>query len=678
MKLEFIVKMNYKFLEILDKRRELDLQQILSKDFWKAFYEGIYPKEIKGMIAEPIEMYGRLLNLLDNDKEGIGYAETIVKYNFIINILAIKEIFFISIHNLEDFSIIATINYNPYRKINRNTACDKCYYSKKISENPEAAIILNKITRELFNEKKIELYDKPRITGDIPFERPIKIIICSAKWLELVKNNIKNNIELDLRGIAEELAAIPKLGLEPITVAEYATYSSNTDIRYQAYKAMSIMIETVHDISKRINKLRSIKPALSFRQIIYQIAEEDKIRPTSIASFGRSSKDPFVKKESIKIYHKLKAVDLEIEKRIIEIKKEKPNLPYIKIIKQIAKEKGKSPAYIAKLATSLENPEIRSKASKALLEICGDISQITERINEIKRKNPNLSFRQMAESVAREKNIKMLSVASYGSYSEDLLIRKESKKLRLNLSNSRYKKEIVQIWLKVKQDDNNIDDPSQIAIQISKYLKNYKNINLSPTRIAFIGGFSNNAIIKKDANKAYNILRLKNKNLIKKWLELKQNKQKLFPWEIAMELARKEKLSLRTLIGLILYSDNEDAKFDAKIVMKHYKQTGIFNKQFIPVMRHTLKIINNLIRTGSSEVSTTIIRKHYIKIDSVNNAIRNIIANCLKLLKNYNIILIKERKKAIIYSLPKSEINIDEFIENFKQDKNFRKILKDF
>ncbi len=107
---------------------------ILSEDFWNAVLNGIFLSNHKSILSFKIEPYAEVI-------EQNGYAQTLYgsdfkkDWDFYINILAIKHIFFISLYPLKNpKKNLGVINYNPRRKIKGAKVKNLCYFEKQINK----------------------------------------------------------------------------------------------------------------------------------------------------------------------------------------------------------------------------------------------------------------------------------------------------------------------------------------------------------------------------------------------------------------------------------------------------------------------------------------------------------------------------------------------------------------
>ena len=362
------MKTNIKYKSIPTKPKLYVIEDILPEGFWDAFLKGNYPSDYEGELAFNIENYADLI-------KGYGYAHSIYNthWDFYVNIMAIKNICYISLHpTFEPNTLLGVIVYfAPKEKKGRQEGKEKkkkakkCYYSSKMQRNPKAFSVLNHIGTELFNEIRLTVKDVPRLTGNLPFPGVINKIVCCAKWQEL----IEINPTADCVEKAEFISNMKELNLVPISVAQYTSYSHVVEVSSEANRAHNIISESIHDIERRFLEISKNNPNMEGMQIIKQIADEDDIEAITIAGMGRNSPHPVVKKKCIKNYNILWEKKHDITGFYIELKEQYTDWSTKEIFRKIAEIKGLSLISVAHLGTISSDEMVKIESRELFYQL---------------------------------------------------------------------------------------------------------------------------------------------------------------------------------------------------------------------------------------------------------------------------------------------------------------------
>ena len=89
-------------------------------------------------------------------------------------------------------------------------------------------------------------------------------------------------------------------------------------------------------------------------------------------------------------------------------------------------------------------------------------------------------------------------------------------------------------------------------------------------------------------------------------------------------------------------------------------------------------MLSDLTKKGEDVITTKMIRSKLNKTKYTDNASRNIIADCLILLKNYGLLRLISNKVPYKYIFECKKVDIDDFIRNFTNETDMRKILYGF
>ena len=534
--------MNKRFLNDLDLKRELESEEILSKDFWDAFEKGLYPKEIRGILSHQIEKYASLI-------EGIGFVSPSYKYNYIINIVAIKNVFFISVHSKGDDSrMLGTINYYP-SNTKRFKKKDMKYRTITIErDNPVALRLLYKIRREIFN-RGIEIRDKPvKRRGALAFKGVIKRIVCTARWEDLIQNDKNIPPERKAELIAKDL------NNDPLTIAYYGSTSPNLEVKSEAIQARNRIAIQKLDITTKWLKHKENHPKLSPMEIAEIIAKENDIDPISVAGYARASNSSLVRSEANEAYNQIYRDKLEITEKWLELKEKYPNLLPIEIAEMLGKELNLNPITISGRGRISNSNIVKSEAHKAYNYLCEKKYEITTKWLELKEKDPDINPEDIVKKISQKIKIKSRTVASYARTSKSKVVKSDAYIAYNKLYEKKYG--ITKRWLDLKNKDSTLL-PEEIANVIAK------EINIDPSSVATYTRFSNTSLVKSEANIALKRLYEKKKGLTKRWLDLKQRIPKLLPIEIAQMIAKELNINPRTVSSNARYSDSRIVKTEA-------------------------------------------------------------------------------------------------------------------
>lgn len=710
-----------KFNNIENIKDEYSGVSILKEGFWEAFRFGNYPSTNKGFLDYRIEKFANLL-------EGIGYTNTIIRSNYVINVVSVKQAFLILVFTYGKHSrgshsrLLGVIDYNPRRKIS-----ELYYYVKGTArDNPIALIILNKIKRELLRE--IEISDTSRDQGKLPFFKPIKIICCTQLWRKL-KDQYDH---LGAVKIAERISLMIKL--EPVSVAGYTTFSFDKQIRSDAYLAENRICDSMHNITQTWRSLKEVLPSLSTQEIIEKISIREEIDPISVAAYARfsedklvkrdankvmsilmdslyeissqweslitnspqlspeekaimisedislsavsvagyaiSAKNPEVSKEANKAFSLLKAakfIDL-INKDWTEKTKINPSLEPEIIIKEISDSLELKPVTVAKYACSSNIPFIKKSANIARFRFQLKMHGIEELWSNLIESNPSLTSLDIVDEISSSTDLKPITIAGAARYSQIECIKKQANNAMGFILEKKYN--ITNKYLAIENKFPNFS-PLEIFEQIAKESK------IKPSSLCSAALYSKDPRIKYNADKCRIIIHDQGNDITKYWNSLITSKSTLRPWEKCSLVANKSNLCNTTVLRRALFSSNPNVAFEARITKSKNGGQGIFNKDFETYLEFVLNAINEAIKRDDEIISTNLLSHTYYNLSNkLDNGIRNQLAYCLSIIVNFNIITKNEGKVPYEYQLPKEQIKIKEFIKTFQEELDYSKIFK--
>ena len=196
--------------------------------------------------------------------------------------------------------------------------------------------------------------------------------------------------------------------------------------------------------------------------------------------------------------------------------------------------------------------------------------------------------------------------------------------------------------------------------------------------VTWICSSVSNDYIKREANLARRLFAESDSQVIGRLLYSVEKEPDTLPLQRIEKIAAEMNISVRAILSLKQRIEDENLRFLLRVAHQKYYRVGIFNEKFVMVLRNTLKTINNLVKKGTTTINTAIISKEYSKTEYFDNTIRNIIVDCLIVLKNFGVIKLIRKPKCYEYSVPKNEVDIDGFIKSFQEEKDMKKIFKNF
>ena len=354
-----------------------------------------------------------------------------------------------SIEKAEKISLIEILRIDP------TTISDYTYYSPDndiSSEALKASFILKEkkknITKKWLElEKKNPSFTHIKITEKIAKKLKIKPISVASygeqsnnkrikslssklrkklteshyqiteKWLELEKSD-RSMKSLE---IVEEIAK--ELGIKPISVTIYGSTSENERISSLSRKLKMKIAESNHKITKKWLQLEKSNPSMKPLEIIEEIAKKLGIKPISVAGYGSSSIISRIRFISGKLRNILSELRYEITEKWLYLEKSNPSMTPIEIIEEIAKDLNIKPISVSIYGRTSKNEKIRLLSGQSNMKIAESNYKITKRWIELEKSDPSITYIEIIEEIAKDLNIKPITVSIYGKSSKNENIR---------------------------------------------------------------------------------------------------------------------------------------------------------------------------------------------------------------------------------------------------------------
>ncbi len=605
-----------KFLELKDLKYELESQGILFPAVWEAFEKGKYPSnseydEFLNKISFHIEKFGKLLY---RGQQGRGFACSIYKLNCIINVIAIKNAIYISIHKKGYERPIGAIIFYP---------CDGKLHNRKEmqylevrtqKENREAMLLLNIMRREMF-ERGVSIKEKKIMGGHLSFETPIKIIMTSILWRELI--NFNSIIKIyDILGFDFNEALLNEFYLE----------------------------KKAELISKLIDG-----------------------RPSTIAGgYGMYSLDPSVKKEANKSYMIIKATERDVfnlaEEYSLEFLENHP----MKLIKDIAKETGLKPSVVGSYLKYSKNKKLSKLGSYMANKLLDEEHGISPMWRALIEDEPDINYVERVYIIAKEKKLSPISIITYAKSSDDELVRSEASILYNVFREIDF--DITSQILDV-QESNPSFSFEEIIKQISK------NTGKNKMALLMYAKLSLNPQIKKNANLLVNRFYEKKYRITFTWNYIKANKPEVMPLDIAVEIAEIRKISIKRAVDLALCSKDSSVVYDGNIALSQMRKKGVFSIGFPNLFRAVVDVLNQRLKNDKYIIGTLKIR-NLINLKLKSFSLANKIYRCLILLENLGQIELISKDYPKKFRLAEGNIDAEECLKALFNPINIRKVLK--
>lgn len=116
-----------------------------------------------------------------------------------------------------------------------------------------------------------------------------------------IRKLIQQKPELLPNERAELIAS--QLQMEAVSAAAYGRSSEDPEVKSEALKSYSILIEAKYDLTAKWRKLLDEKSVQTPLERIKSLSSNLGVKPITVAGYGRVSSDPEVKKEAFQLYY---------------------------------------------------------------------------------------------------------------------------------------------------------------------------------------------------------------------------------------------------------------------------------------------------------------------------------------------------------------------------------------
>lgn len=530
---------------------------VLPIEFWNAFLKKIYPNTLDYSFSPDIKKF---INLI----ESYGYANNIYdeNWNYYVSIIAIKDLCYISVWQQNDFrQLIGTIEYNLRRKKKGKPHFEVQYYTRKAKIYSRAFQTLCAIADEISSRKNKKYEITPRKTGSLPYKKTINIIICCIWWDKLILSN------LELKEKAEEIVHKTNLKLDPVTVAYYATFSTDPKIIYEATYSQKILNEAKKDITQKWIQLKLKKPRLQPVKIAKILANSLNLDISTLISYARFSSNKEIKDDVIKIQKKVFCDKYEITPKWLKLDQ---NLSFIEKAEKIADKLSISAITVAEYARNSGNSLVKREAEIATNHLYDKHYNITKKWKKLILTQPHLRPHTRVKIIALELNKKPTYIAGYARYSNDSDVQKEANEAIMVLISK--KKKIDDKWMDLINKFPNMS-PIERATQLSN------DLNMKPITIADYASYSYHKKVKSDASLAKIQIIEKSHNITEKWLTIKYKNTNKGPVEISQEIGSLLNLKPITVTSYAMVSKNRTVRAEAHKAKKKLYFDDYFKKK---------------------------------------------------------------------------------------------------
>ena len=508
---------------------------ILPQQFWDAFEQGKYPVSLGDLISYHIEDYANLL-------EGLGYAHSAYRHKHVINIIAIQDVFHISIFMTDEVSPLGIIDFHKKRKKH-----EVCYRERPMDAHEGSFSLLYAISGEL-EQRGLELEERVSKGSKLPFVAPMKIMVASVKLQQLIETGSSSTYKEGVEQIATELK------LDPISVVRYGTYSTNIKVRAFASKISPVLMNSRYQITSRWRDLIEGHPELAPTERATQIAADLEIDPVTVASYGIASDDKEVKSEAVKAVQILLSAKHDITNRWRDLKVAEPSLTPRGIAESIAEKINRDPVLVAGYGRVSEDDTVKYEAIIAYKTILESRHEITSKWRELLIKEPQLTSQAKAIHIASNLNIDAITVAGYGRVSNDSDVKHEAQVALITLAAEKH--DLINKWRELRDRDPNMTPREQVERLATE-------LNLKPVSVARYGKSLQDADIRRDASLVFGKLMEEKYNITSQWRNLIVENPGLKPVERAERIASNQNVNPITIAGHGRFSPDERVKGEA-------------------------------------------------------------------------------------------------------------------
>ncbi len=473
--------------ELLAFVQSLKGESILPEEFWSAFENGIYPKQIRADIAYHVEKYANL-------SEGWLFVHTKYLYNYVINLISTKGAFFVSIHSKRDrVNLLGNIDYNPFNFKPRQSMT---YVEKRMNDNLPAYHILHKIRRELAQKGlEIGVASYSGSANVLRFFGSINRLYFSALWKKmLTEKGVKDEDipNFDNEGIAQELSesfnegeSDPDRYVAPMTVAHYAYQAPDRLVKRSSHYAGNIIRLKLLDLESLVLDYKSLK---DFRTFVELLSKKLGKSPIYISSLLYLSKNKAIKKRAHKLWKVLLFEHHDVENNYIKLKALYPTKTPSELAIALSEKLGKSPYYLLRLGMMTTDSKLRKEMTEGANLLACQANNITEYWDEYQDFDPFTIIELISDLTGKS----TIAIACYSKGSDRSHIERNADYVFKVIMDKKH--DITEQWEELIANSVGVSVDDRVNWICKK-------TRLSPRYVADIGKTSPNDLVKKEAFK---------------------------------------------------------------------------------------------------------------------------------------------------------------------------------
>ena len=332
----------------------------------------------------------------------------------------------------------------------------------------------------------------------------------TERWMTLI-------IDRPKIGYTKRAILIGKaVNIDEITVAGYATYSSNPLVKKEANLALKTIAENKKGITNLWLEILKKYPKLTSKEIVQKIALKLNIEPTTTATYGKASSNKMIKNQCNKVFSELSSIKKDIKGNWNKIKKTNPKLNLEENIELLLKILKISEGTLYMYSRSIEDDELRKGIEKSYYRYVDKKHNITNRWLKILEGDKLPNYMKTVKLIADEAGLSVITVSNITRHSSNAKIKTLGSTLTGKLLNEKHN--LTELWSKIMVEKS-FNEPSEIAEYLSEKL------NLKPSTIASYAMYSELSEVKDSANITYNQVRERRYNIIKNWKRLNKTPQ---------------------------------------------------------------------------------------------------------------------------------------------------------
>ncbi len=535
---------------------ELRARTLLPVAFWDALNWGRYPR--KSSETPPY----RVEDLAPAFK-GVGYFDSVDVYGFVLIVVAIKNACYVGIHfSGEEGALIGAIEYHPARRRRFLK-----YLDYRALSFPLGLDLLRKVRVEL-EGKGVLLHEIRRKTGALPLRGAIKYLGAVTRWEYLTTTSPHLPPDEKAKVIA------PDLDLDPITVANYASFSEINDVKTEVHLAARVLEIQLHDLTTKWQALLAAQPSLLPENRVKLLGDATNLDPTTVAMLGGASENPEVRRDA----NRARTIVYDEKQGITDawrgLIQSRPELSPLDRAKIVAAPRHLSPGTVAVAAQSSKDRQVAREARVAGHEFGAASYEVTSRWVRVRQAQPTLSSYCIAEGIAKTLGIAITTLCAYGRRSADKSVRREAERASRDSNDHAYN--ISPQW-----KASFLEHPDWTPAQRVAFLA--RECNLQPSSIINVGRYSPDARIVRDAREAEKTRVEDTHHLTDRWLQSKQKDPTLTPAERAQRIAAECSLTPLTVAKWAADSAHpvvalEGSRAGIQIFLQKYRVTEVWRR----------------------------------------------------------------------------------------------------